>query len=167
MALLYALDVAPLQKVNFYKIIPHFAAGHAGPFPSLTFKCEDRESAPVTRLPIVRDPQFIPRIHRELGPGSARRWEHAGLQSAAQFAWAMTVAAARANGGTAGTALPAEAVAAVIDDDEAAVDAALDNRSVRVRLYLDWKKPPALKCICQTFRLKMIPLFWLDPELEF
>ena len=138
MALLYALDVAPLQKVNFYKIIAHFAAGHAGPFPSFTFKCEDRESAPVTRLPIVRDPQFIPRIHRELGPGSARRWEHPGLQSAAQFAWAMTVAAARANsssGTTAtGTALPAEAVAAVIDDDEAAVDAALDNRSVRVRL---------------------------------
>ena len=98
--------------------------------PSFTFQCEDRESAPVTRLPIVRDPTFIPRIHRELGPGSARRWEHAGLQSAAQFAWAMTVAAARANGGTAaGTALPAEAVAAVIDDDEAAVDAALDNRS--------------------------------------
>ena len=95
----------------------------------------------MTRLPIVRDPQFIPRIHRELGPGSARRWEHPGLQSAAQFAWAMTVAAARANGngGTAGggTALPAEAVAAVIDDDEAAVDAALDNRSVRVRLDLE------------------------------
>ena len=95
----------------------------------------------MTRLPIVRDPQFLPRVHRELGPGSARRWEHPTLQSAAQFAWAMTVAAARAGvggsggGAAAGTALPAEAVAAVIDDDEAAVDAALDNRSVRVRLY--------------------------------
>ena len=86
----------------------------------------------MTRLPIVRDPTFIPRIHRELGPGSARRWEHAGLQSAAQFAWAMTVAAVRAGvggGAAAGTVLPPEAVAAVIDDDEAAVDAALDNRS--------------------------------------
>ena len=103
MALFYALDVAPLQK------------------------CEDRAAAPVTRLPIVRDPQFIPRIHRELGPGSARRWDHPGLQSAAQFAWAMTVAAARVNGTA--TALPADAVAAVIDDDEAAVDAALDNRA--------------------------------------
>ena len=109
------------------------------PFPSnfilhchrIPLKFEDRESAPATRLPIVRDPQFIPRVHRELGPGSARRWEHPGLQSAAQFAWAMTVAAARANHAGSGTptvALPAEAVAAVIDDDEAAVDAALDNR---------------------------------------
>ena len=89
----------------------------------------------MTRLPVVRDPQFLPRVHRELGPGSARRWEHPALQSAAQFAWAMTVAAARAGvggsgggGAASGTALPAEAVAAVIDDDEAAVDAALDNR---------------------------------------
>ena len=89
----------------------------------------------MTRLPVVRDPQFLPRVQRELGPTSARRWEHPALQSAAQFAWAMTVAAVRAgvgggggSGAAAGTALPAEAVAAVIDDDEAAVDAALDNR---------------------------------------
>ena len=82
----------------------------------------------MTRLPVVRDPQFLPRVQRELGPTSVRRWEHPALQSAAQFAWAMTVAAARQANGTAAAALPADAVAAVIDDDEAAVDAALDNR---------------------------------------
>jgi len=31
-------------------------------------------------LPILSDPNFIPALHRELGPGQSRRWLHPALQ---------------------------------------------------------------------------------------
>ena len=88
--------------------------------PLLFSQCEDGESA-VENLPLLKDPSFIPTLHRELGPHSPRQWGSPKVKSAAHFAWAMTVAGLRA--------LPHnQAAQAVVEDDEVVMDLALDDR---------------------------------------
>ncbi len=48
-------------------------------------------------LPILSDPNFIPALHRELGPGQSRRWLHPALQAVVQFAWSMSLATIRSS----------------------------------------------------------------------
>ena len=45
----------------------------------LDFQDHDHDEAMQT-LPILSDPNFIPAIHRELGPGQTRRWLHPAIQ---------------------------------------------------------------------------------------
>ncbi len=72
-------------------------------------------------LPLLKDPTFIPTLHRELGPHSARQWGSPTIQSAVEFAWAMTVAGLRS--------MPHnQAAQAVMEDDEVVMDLAMDNR---------------------------------------
>lgn len=85
---------------------------------SVLNKTDDGETA-IKGLPILKDKSFIPIVHRELGPNSNRKWAHPAIQSLAQFAWSMTVSTLRS--------VP-NLSTAIIDDDEAIMDAALENR---------------------------------------
>ncbi len=117
MALFYAVDISALQKVRRLRTVLNLSLH----LKLLLFsQCEDGESA-VENLPLLKDPSFIPTLHRELGPHSPRQWGSPKVKSAAHFAWAMTVAGLRA--------LPHnQAAQAVVEDDEVVMDLALDDR---------------------------------------
>lgn len=83
-------------------------------------KSSDGEES-LQSLPILRDATLIPTLHRKLS-NVQPRWNHLGIQSVVQFAWSMTLATLRSSM----TNLKEEQQT-VVEDDEAILDASLDN----------------------------------------
>ena len=106
LALLYALDVTRVSKINI----------------DLTSVADEEFRA---LLPILGDSTFIASIHRELGSTGSKKWHHDGIYSLIKFSWSMTLAFLRSHS-TTEFGFNIEQHQSIIDEDESVFEASLD-----------------------------------------